>query len=136
MNMAKVQINVDWDGNYGAAPANEDIAVVVTAKTLDGIKKEFAEALELHLVSMREDGDAIPAEFAGDYELEFVLTGRALVHYADSLVARSALSEASGISPRQLGHYSTGIKKPRPQQVERIKNGIRTIMAQLSSLSL
>ena len=134
--MKKVRIKVDWDENYGATPLNEDIACVAMAKTFEDLKREMTEALRLHIEWMKEDGDEIPAEFAGDYELEFELTGRALVHYAEGLVDREALSKASGINKVQLGHYSTGRSKPRPQQVERIKRGIGLIVAQLSALSL
>lgn len=134
--MGKVKIYVDWDGNYGASPANEDIACVVTAKTLDDLKCVMGETLRQHIDWMRADGDKIPAEFEGEIELEIELSGRALVHYADGLVDRSALAKLSGINKVQLGHYSTGRSTPRPQQVERIKNGIRAIAAQLSALSL
>lgn len=134
--MGKVKIRVDWDGNYGAAPANENIACIVTAKTLEELKHNMDYSLRLHIASMREDGDDIPVEFEGEMELEFELTGRALVHYAEGLVDRAALAKLSGINKVQLGHYSTGRSTPRPQQVERIKNGIRAIAAQLSALSL
>ena len=134
--MAKVKINVDWDDNYGAAPANEDIACVVTGKTLEEVKANMAESLRLHLDWMREEGDTIPADFQGEYELEFELSGRALIHCAESLVSRSALSKASGINERQLGHYSTGVSVARPRPMERMREGIRAIVAQLSLLSL
>lgn len=134
--MEKVKINVDWDGNYGASPANEDIACVVTAKTFEELKRIMEESLRQHIAWMREDGDTIPTEFAGEFELEYELSGRALVHYAEGLVDRSALAKLSGINKVQLGHYSTGRSTPRPQQVVRIKSGIRAIVAQLSALSL
>lgn len=134
--MGKVKIHVDWDGNYGAAPADENIACVVTAKTLEELKHNMEESLRLHIASMREDGDEIPAEFEGEIEFEFEFTGRALVHYAEGLVDRAALARLSGINKVQLGHYSTGRSTPRPQQIERIKSGIKAIAAQLSALSL
>lgn len=133
--MQKVKVLIGWDRNYGAC-CDDAPGCIATAATLDGIKKEFAEALEFHLEGMREDGDPIPAVFNGEYELEFEMNGRALVHYAEGLIDRSALARLSGINKVQLGHYSTGRSTPRPQQVERIKNGIRAIVAQLSALSL
>ncbi len=134
--MEKIKINVDWDKNYGAAPANEKIACVVTGSTFDELKHNMEDALRQHIEWMKADGDELPAEFAGEYELEYELTGRALIHCAESLVSRSALAKASGINERQLGHYSTGVSVPRPRQMERMKNGLRAIVAQLSALSL
>lgn len=134
--MAKVKINVDWDGNYGAAPANEKIACVVTGGTFEELKQNTEDALRQHIEWMKADGDDLPVEFAGEYELEYELTGRALIHCAEALVSRSALSKASGINERQLGHYSTGVSVPRPRQMERMRLGIQVIIAQLSALSL
>lgn len=134
--MGKVIIYVDWDTNYGAAPKNENVACVATGKTLAEVKNNIAEALKLHIAWMREDGDNIPEEFNGEYELEYELSGRALIHYAESLVSRSALSKASGINERQLGHYYTGVSTPRPKQIERMRKGIKEIVNQLSLLAL
>ena len=134
--MKKVKINVDWDENYGAAPADENIACVVTGKTFEEMKQNMEDALRRHIEWMQEEGDELPAALAGEYELEYELTGRALIHCAEALVSRSALSKASGINERQLGHYSTGVSIPRPRQIERMRAGLRSIIMQLSALSL
>lgn len=134
--METVKILIDWNGNYGASVANEDVAVVVTGATLAETKSNMEESLRLHLEWMQEEGDTIPSELVGEYTLEYELSPRALMHHAESFVSRSALSKESGINERQLGHYYTGAKQPRPQQVERIKNGLRSIITQLSALSL
>lgn len=134
--MKKVKINVDWDENYGAAPADENIACVVTGKTFEEMKQNMEDALRRHIEWMQEEGDELPAALAGEYELEYELTGRALIHCAEALVSRSALSKASGINERQLGHYSTGVSIPRPRQIERMRAGLRSIITQLSALSL
>ena len=43
--MNKVKIIIDWvPNNYGAAPANEDIACVSTGSTLEDIKKNIVIA--------------------------------------------------------------------------------------------
>lgn len=133
--MRKVKVLIGWDRNYSAS-CDDAPGCVATAATLEGIKKEFASALEFHLKGMREDGDEIPAVFECEYELDFELNGRALVHYAEGLVDRGALARLSGINRVQLGHYLAGRSTPRPQQVERIKSGIKAIAAQLSALSL
>lgn len=133
--MQKINVLIGWDQNYSAS-CDDAPGCIATAHSLEGIKQEFAAALEFHLEGMREDGYEIPAVFDGEYELEFELNGRALVHVAEGLVSRSALAQASGISPRQLGHYATGAKNPRPPQIERIKSGLRAITVQLSALSL
>lgn len=131
--MEKIAVIIGWDKNYNAC-CNVAPGCVATANTLEGIKKEFASALEFHLKGMRADDDEIPMELQGDYELDFQLNSRALVHYAESLVSRPALAEYSGINVRQLGHYATGKSEPRTQQIIRIKKGLKEICTQLSTL--
>lgn len=133
--MTEVKVWIHWNGNYGAC-CDDLLGCIATAATLEGIKKEFAEALEFHLEGMREDGDVIPDVFDRKYELKFELTDLALIHYAGEMVNRSALSKFTGISKTLLDHYFIGNSVPRPQQVERIKNGMRAIAAQLSALCL
>lgn len=84
--MEKVIINVDWNKNYGASPANDEIAVAVTGKTLDEIKERMEISLRRHIAGMLADGDPIPEEFSGEFELEYHLDIRALLHWTEGVV--------------------------------------------------
>lgn len=134
--MKKIVINVDWDKNYGAAPANDEIGVAVTGKTLDEIKERMDISLRRHIAGMRTDGDPIPAEFSGEFELDYHLSIRALLHYTEGVVPRKALARVTGINLQQLSHYATGWRNPRPDMQQRIMNGIHEIGRQLMSVSL
>ena len=113
--MEKVRINIDWmDHNFGAAPQNERIACVATAKQLADVETEIVEAVKFHLEGMAANGEEIPAEYQGEWEPEFVLTTRAELRYSDNFITRKALSRETGINEQQLSHYATGLKTPRP----------------------
>lgn len=131
--MGKVIINVDWvPNNFGASPANEDIACVATSKTLEEVEKNIVEALEFHLDGMREDGEAIPEEFLGEWEPEFLLSTRAQLKYADNFITRKALARETGIAEQQLSHYANGQRHPRPAMQQRISDGIQAISRRLA----
>ena len=134
--MGKVKIKVDWcDKNFAACPENENIACVVTHKTLEGLQKDMEEALRQHIEWMIDDGDALPAEFVGDIELEYNLTTRAQLRYSENFITRKALSDVTGINLQQLSHYAKGHRNPRPEMQERILEGIRSIGKQLTDIS-
>ena len=122
--MEKVIVNVDFENNYGAYL---DLlpGCVAVAHSLDGLKEDIADAIQMHLDGMKEDNDPIPMELQGAYELVFVLNIRALLHYYEGILTKAALSRITGINQRQIGHYATGHSKPREKQRERIVNGIR-----------
>ena len=73
---------------------------------------------------LQTDGDEIPTVIQGKNRLDFVLNVRALLHYFEGVLTRSALSRVTGINERQLGHYITGHRKPRPEQRKKIVEGL------------
>lgn len=133
--MAKIEILVDYTDNYSACPANENIACVTTGRTLDEVKRNMEEALHFHIDGMKEDGDPIPAEFEGEWELEWNLSVRAILHATEGLVPKSAIARASGVNQQLLTHYASGIKKPRAAMRAKIIGGIHQIAERLSAIS-
>ena len=98
------------------------------------MKKVYSESLELHLEAMRVDNDKIPEALRGNYELEFELNTQALLHYFEGILTRSALARVAGINVRQLGHYATGHRNPRPAQRMKIIEGIHQIGREFNSV--
>lgn len=133
--MPKVKIIIDYTDNYAACPADDRIACVSTGRTLDEVKKNIEEALRFHLEGMREDGETVPPGFDGALEFDWELTARALLHYTEGLVSRTAISKATGINQQQLTHYASGYRIPRPMMRQRIIDGIHGIAALLNSVS-
>lgn len=133
--MGKIIINVDYTDNFAAAPANEDIACISTGRTFEELKRNMEEALRWHIDSMAEDGEAIPDEFKGEWQLEWNLSVRALLHYTEGLIPKSAISKVTGINQQQLTHYASGYRVPRPAMRAKIIDGIHQIARQLSAIS-
>jgi predicted RNase H-like HicB family nuclease len=131
--MNRITINIDWvPNNFGAAPANEEIACIATGKTLEEVEKNIVAALIFHIEGLRQDGEMIPKELAGDWEPEFVLTTRAQLKYCDNYITRKALSRETGIAEQQLSHYANGQRHPRQAMQNRISAGIKAIYQRLA----
>ena len=124
--METIKVHIDWEDNYGAA-SDAVLGCVATHKTFEGIKAAYASTLEFHLEGMRNNGDEIPEVLQGEYTLEFELTAQALLHRIDGIITRAALARITGINEKQLGHYMTGHRNPRPAQREKIITGIHKI---------
>ena len=103
-NKTMIIINVDYTDNFVGTPANEDIACLVTAKSLPELQAEMESALRDHIAWMREDGDPIPAEFEGKWSFDWHLSVRAMLHYTEGTVSKAAISRATGINQQQLTH--------------------------------
>jgi len=130
--MHKIKVEIGWLDNYGAG-SEEVPGCVATHKTLDGVIKAYTESLSLHLEALQSDGDIIPGSLQGEYELEFEMNVRALLHYFEGTLTRSAIARVSGINERQLGHYASGHRNPRPAQREKIIKGIQKIAEEIKA---
>ena len=131
--MKTIKVNIDWENNYGAY-SEEVSGCVATHKTLEGVKQSYIEALEFHLEGLHKDGDEVAGVLQGKYKLDFVLNVRALLHYFEGVLTRSALSRVTGINERQLGHYITGHRKARPDQRKKIVEGLHRIGKEINSV--
>ena len=136
--MEKIRVDVAWcDKNFGASLGeNVPGAVVVTAKTFAELQKEVKDTLAFHVEGMVRDGDEVPQWLTeGDYEFEYnFMDVAALLRAYEPFVSLAAISRSSGINQHLLSHYANGIKKPRPQQRERIVEGIHNIGKELLAI--
>jgi len=137
--MEKITVFIGWaEKNYSAYTDDFERlggVVVATGKTLEAVKKEFQSALLFHIEGCKEDGDNI-AEWllSGQYEIEYTLETSALLHNFDGIITRAAIARATGINERQIGHYASGIRNPRPMQRKRIVAGLHKISRELASV--
>ena len=134
-DMGRIIVLVDYTDNFAAAPLSPEVACISTGRTLDDVKRNMEEALQFHLDGMREDGLSVPDEFASPWEFEWRLSTRALLHYTEGLVSRSAIARITGINQQQLSHYASGYRKPRPAMSLRIREGVRRIAQELAAVT-
>lgn len=129
--MEQIKVTVDWCGkNYSSYISDPRIYGVVlsTGKTFEKLKQETEEGLKSHLEGCIADGDPIPESIQkGEYELVYEKRISAILHEAQQYTTLAALSRVTGIRHAQLSHYANAISKPRPEQRERIVEGLRQI---------
>ena len=136
--MEKIEVKIGWNGNnYSCITDNEALngIILVTDKTIEGLKKSFIESLNFHIEGCINDNDVLQEWLlTGNYEIEYFLETSALIHKLDNIITRSAIARVSGINERQIKHYASGQKTPRKQQRERIINAVHTISNELASV--
>ncbi len=135
--MKKIKVLVEWSGdNFSAGTGEINGMVFATGKSLDDVKQKFEDAFQFHIEASLKDGDKLPAYVVkNNYKFDYELQASAMLHLADGLLTRSALSRVTGINEKQLSHYLTGHRKPRPEQNEKIAAGIITLNKQINELA-
>ena len=72
--MEKILVEIYYAENNYSAHVPLLQGCVSTGKTIEEMKLNIAEAVQLHLEGMKEDGDEIPVEFRNGYVLYFELS--------------------------------------------------------------
>jgi len=134
--MEKVNVDIYYTGNNYSAHAPVLLGCVSTASTLEEMKKNIKEAIKFHVESSLADNESIPEVFKGEYELEFKLSTEALLNAYSNIFTKAALSRITGINERQLWHYASGMRKPRPAQRKRIEDGLHKLGDELLSVNI
>ena len=104
-------------------------------ETVEAAKADAKAALEGYTVALKKCNQPVPDILLGEYELVFEFDIEALLKHIDGTVTKTALAKATGINASLLSHYSSGLKKPRKQQKERIIAGLHKLGRDLLSVS-
>lgn len=116
--------------NYAAYIDGVD-GITVTGKTIDEIRSQMKEAIELFLETSRELGTEIPSALAGEYDMTFEMDARTLLNYYDGVFGKPALEKITGINQKQLWHYASGKARPRAAQRAKINAGLHSLGQEL-----
>lgn len=123
------------ENNYSAFIEGVD-GIVATGSTIEEIKTNLIDALDVFVETSREMGLEVPEELNGDYEIRFSMDVKSLLTYYAGIFTKAGLERLTGINQKQLWHYAKGKSVPRRAQVERIENALHRLGAELLSVSL
>ena len=124
--MARIKVIVEKT-RTGYSAYSENFPVATTGKTIDKLKRNLLEALNLYF---EDSGKTISAG-----NIALILDLPQFFEYYRVINAK-ALSERIDMNQSLLAQYISGIKKPSAQQTERILSGIRELGKELSHIHL
>lgn len=134
--MKKVIVEIEFTGNNFSAFVPELSGCVSTGNTPNEIKRNIKEAIDGHVAISIEDNDPIPEKFKGNYELIYHFDTFGLLAYYKGIFKNSALERVTGINQKQLAHYASGHRKPRPTTAKKIEMALHALGAELLAVRL
>jgi len=78
----------------------------------------------------------IPAILKKDFTIEYKFDIQSLLNYYKDIFKATSLEKLTGINQKQILHYSSGLKKPRKEQKEKIINALHALGEELLSLKV
>lgn len=125
--MEIVKVTIDWCNKNYSAFIGEKIGgvVIVTDKSLEGLKKKLQEAVEFHFEGL--GSEATDWMKHKDYQFAYTYTISATLQNALNYTTLAAISRITGIRHAQLSHYANAVSRPKQQQSDKIISGLHTI---------
>lgn len=123
------------DSNYSAYIDGID-GIIATGQTVDDIKTNMIEAINAFIEECKELGCEIPEELRGDYDFNFKMDVKSLLEFYSGIFSKAGLERITGINQKQLWHYASGNRNPRPEQSMKLESALHKLGEELLSISL
>lgn len=110
--------------------------IVASEGDFETFKKEVQESIDFYVACAKEDGNPYPAVLDGEYELVYKFDVQSLLQFFQGIFSFSALQTITGINQKQLAHYAAGRSKPRPQQAQKIADGLHRLAQEMMAVTV
>ncbi len=121
--------------NYSAYLEGID-GIVAVGKTFDEIKQNIVQAINYMIEDCAEFGGEIPLRLQGEYRLVFRMDVQSFLQFYSKIFTKAGLERITGINQKQLWHYASGLKTPRPAQAVKIETALHKLGEELVSIQL
>jgi len=134
--MEKVIVEIYYTGGNCSAHVPELPGCVSVGDTPEEIRHNIKEAIDGHITVSLEDRDPILDKFKGEYELVYQLDTLGLLKYFKGIFKNAALERITGINQKQLAHYASGHRRPRPETAKKIETALHQLGSELLAVRL
>lgn len=121
--------------NYSAYVEEVD-GITATGKSVEEIKGNIISAIDALVEDCKEFGGEIPEVLKGDYELTFKMDVQCLLNFYSGIFSKAGLERITGINQKQLWHYASGLRKPRPGQALKLETALHKLGEDLLAINL
>jgi hypothetical protein len=90
----------------------------------------------LYAIETLKELDSCPIELKEDYKIVYKFDAISLLNYYKGIFTNSALEKITGINQKQIQHYTSGHRKPRPEQRKKIENALHNLGKELLAVEL
>lgn len=132
--MKKLKIIIERGKDQFGAWADNAEGIYGAGGTVEEAKSAILEAIRL--TREHNTPENIPAILRGEYEILWTFDTESLLNYYGKILTKAAFERLTGINQKQIQHYATGYRKPRPAQVKKIEAALHKLGNELQSLAL
>lgn len=131
MKILKVVIEKTKD-HYSAYAENVD-GIFGGGDTVFEAKESVTKAIKLF---KRYNKTNLPKILQGEFKLKYRFDTQSLLNYYKGVFTNASLERITGIKQKQIQHYASGLKKPRPAQKIKIQESLHKLAEELMEVEL
>ena len=132
--METVKIVIERTDDLFSAYAENVEGVYAAGESVEEVKESVEDAIRL--LKEHNTAENIPDILKKDYVLEYTYDTQSFLEHYKRLFNNPALEKLTGINQKQLHHYATGHRKPRPESAKKIEAALHKLGSELSSFKL
>ena len=131
MKILKVVIEKTRD-HYSAYAENVD-GIFGGGDTVVEAKESVIKAIKLF---KRYNKTNLPKILQGEFKIKYRFDTQSLLNYYKGVFTNASLERITGIKQKQIQHYASGLKKPRPAQKIKIQESLHKLAEELMEVEL
>lgn len=132
--MARVYVVIEKGTDLFSAWAENIPGIYGEGESVKEVKEDILKSISLYKELNEEKN--IPEELKGDFDIEWHFDVQSFLQYYNGIFTKAALERITGVNQKQLGHYASGLKKPRKAQVEKIENALHNFFDDMRMVHL
>ena len=130
--MGTIKVTIESGKDLFGAWSENVPGIYGSGETVQETKKSIIESIKLY----KENNTEVPAELQGEVEIIWAYDTASFMEYFSNIFSKAGLERITGINQKQLGHYASGLKKPRKNQIEKIDQAIKRLAEDLNQVHL
>lgn len=129
--MKEIKIIIEKSSDSFGAYSENVSGIYGAGDTAEECKQSVLDAIET-----LKELDSCPIELKEDYKIVYKFDAISLLNYYKGVFTNSALEKITGINQKQIQHYTSGHRKPRPEQRKKIENALHNLGKELLAVEL
>jgi predicted RNase H-like HicB family nuclease len=131
--MKTIKIIIEKTKDQYTAYAENVEGIYGGGNTVEQTKASIEKSIRL---IKKHNKEKAPKILLSDYQLVYKFDTQSLLNYYKGIFTNASLERITGIGQKQIQHYASGLKKPRPAQKKKIQDSLHELAHELMAVEL
>ncbi|WP_300729530.1 hypothetical protein [uncultured Bacteroides sp.] len=132
--MKTINVTITKGPDLFEAYADKIPGIYGQGESVQKVKEDILQSIALYKGYNTDEN--IPEVLKRDFEIIWHFDVQSFLQFYSGIFSKAALEKITGINQKQLGHYASGLKKPRRAQIEKIETSLHQFLDDMKLVHL